>query len=100
VVTSRRNARPSRAEYACPLAQDGPAYLEEVKDPKKRHVLPARFGDQPEGTFAELYGDVTPDQQGVRLVADIISRMTDREALTMHRRLRGVAPGSVRDGVF
>jgi dGTPase len=75
-------------------------YLGAAKDAKKRHVLPARFGDQPQGTFEALYGDLTPEQRHVRLVADIISSMTDGEALTMHRRLRGVAPGSVRDGVF
>jgi dGTPase len=74
-------------------------YLDAVKNHKK-HILPARFGDQPAGTFAALYGGLTKDQQHVRLVADIISSMTDREAFAMHRRLRGIAPGSVRDGVF
>lgn len=75
-------------------------YHHAVKDPKKRHLLPTRFADQPEGTFDALYGGLTEEQRHVRQVADIISSMTDREALMMHRRLRGVAPGSVLDGVL
>ncbi|MBK7583808.1 MAG: dNTP triphosphohydrolase [Myxococcales bacterium] len=72
-------------------------YLDAVKK-KKRHVLPGRFADQPAGTSKELYAGLSPAKRRVRLVADIVSSMTDQEALMLHRRLRGTAPGSALDG--
>jgi len=70
-------------------------YLEAVQR-EKWHVLPPRYR---EGIPAneEAFAGLCPCQSRPRLVADIISGMTDREALMMHRRLTGVAPGSVLD---
>ncbi|MFN8371862.1 MAG: dNTP triphosphohydrolase [Anaerolineae bacterium] len=49
--------------------------------------------------YAEKRGDGYSDdvQRRARVVADVISRMTDDQALRMHQRLSGTQPGSLAD---
>ncbi len=42
----------------------------------------------------------TDDQARARLVADLITSMTEQQALLLHKRLTGIEPGSVRDPII
>ncbi|MEK6408475.1 MAG: dGTP triphosphohydrolase [Acidobacteriota bacterium] len=41
-----------------------------------------------------------PELERARLVADLIASMTEQQAILLHQRLMGLAPGSVRDPIF
>lgn len=73
------------------------AYLDASRD----HIsaLPPRFRDYGQRTPLndQIYRSLSDDQRRVRMVADVISSMTDVEALRMYRRLHGFLPGSLSD---
>jgi dGTPase len=68
-------------------------------------VLPPRFADEAERFASDakrreaLWGKLDEKQHAARLAADVIASMSDREALAMHRRLRGFSPGSVLEAL-
>ncbi len=66
---------------------------------KYRDVIPSPFFE-----FAskndETGNDDTRKRQQARLVADIISSLTEREALLLDQRLNGTLPGSVLDKII
>jgi dGTPase len=47
--------------------------------------------------YQEELSAATEREERVRLVTDLISSMTEQQALSMHQRLSGTAPGSVTD---
>jgi dGTPase len=70
-------------------------YFEAVQ-PKSRNssVIPHPFRDRLK-EIKESDGLERP-----RLVADLIANMTEQQALLLHQRLTGLAPGSVRDPII
>jgi dGTPase len=58
-----------------------------------RRFLPISFREQLEGTSGG-------SDSRARISADVIASMTEQQAYAMHARLRGVGPGSVRDGIL
>ncbi len=64
-------------------------YSNAVSDKKKRNIIPPWFS----------LPDPLPskDSEIARLAADIVSTLTDRQAHIQYMRLKGMAPGSVRD---
>lgn len=54
-------------------------------------LIPPPFCD----TLKKIKG--TAKRERARLVADLIASMTEQQALLLHQRLTGIAPGSVRD---
>jgi dGTPase len=72
--------------------------LFEAADPspknKNRGLIPPPFSD----SLKEIVGTSEQAERGrARLVADLIASMTEQQALLLHQRLMGLAPGSVRD---
>jgi dGTPase len=57
---------------------------------------PKNIGIFPIGHQEQLAA-ATGEQERIRLVTDFIASMTEQQAFIMHRRLTGVAPGSVTD---
>ncbi len=47
--------------------------------------------------YQEQLAEAADDKEAVRIVADLIASMTEHQALKMHQRLTGAAPGSVMD---
>lgn len=66
-----------------------------------QYILPEDFKRQLTeiGSSLEAYGIQGKNAVHARFVADMISSMTDTEALAMHKRLTGINPGSVLDMV-
>lgn len=65
--------------------------------PSKWTLIPAKELDMLTRSVEE--NGVVPDSTKLRIVADAISSMTDRQATLMHQRLTGVSPGSVLDSI-
>lgn len=63
---------------------------------KNRNILPAGIQHELD-SILEIDDLVTQQRARLRLAADAVCSYTDREALLMHNRLRGVATGSVMD---
>jgi dGTP triphosphohydrolase len=61
----------------------------------------ASQGHEELGTFPisqqEQMHDVATEKDQVRLVADLISSMTERQLMVTHRKLTGIEPGSITD---
>ncbi|MDQ3814619.1 MAG: dNTP triphosphohydrolase [Armatimonadota bacterium] len=57
------------------------------------NLLPQPFRDR----WSEIRND---ELKRARLVADLISSMTEQQALLLHQRLTGIAAGSVRDPIL
>lgn len=56
-----------------------------------KNIIPPPFSDY----LADIKGRA--NRQRARLVADFIASLTEQQALLLHQRLMGIAPGSVRD---
>lgn len=56
-----------------------------------RHILPPRW--------QEIVAEPERREHPARTAADILSALSDAEALLLHRRLRGLSAGSVLDGL-
>ncbi len=79
-------------------------YFSILKSPDEelRFVLPGDYHDRLKHIEEDLEEDneeKRKKQAKARLVADIISSMTDHEALLMHKRLKGLNPGSVLERI-
>jgi dGTPase len=57
--------------------------------PKNLGIFPVGYQEQLAATAGE--------QERIRLVTDLIASMTEQQAFIMHRRLTGIAPGSITD---
>jgi dGTPase len=57
---------------------------------------PKNLGIFPVG-YQEQLAVAGGEQEKIRLVTDLIASMTEQEAFVMHRRLTGIAPGSITD---
>lgn len=66
--------------------------LDIVSQVRKRSIIPWKWRDAADETES---GPVNVRNNRVRLVADIVSDMTEAEAIAMHQRLRGTKAGSV-----
>ncbi|GGJ53029.1 deoxyguanosinetriphosphate triphosphohydrolase family protein [Deinococcus roseus] len=70
-------------------------YWSSIEDDYQRNIVPPRFLEEIE---ALLEADPARYQvKKARLVADIISSFSDRQAIMMYRRLNGIDPGQVTD---
>lgn len=70
-------------------------YWNSIEDDYQRNIVPPRFMEDIEGLLkvdAEHYRS-----SKARLVSDIISSFSDRQAIMMYRRLSGIDPGQVTD---
>ncbi len=61
---------------------------------KNQSLIPYPFCDY----LKEIDNEDVPNR--ARLVADLIASMTEQQAILLHQRLTGAAPGSVRDTIF
>lgn len=71
-------------------------FYDAVEKPKYRHLLPHIYQEQLEEMERTFHGEEL-DHNRTRIVVDLISSMTERHALIMHRRLKGISLGSVLD---
>lgn len=69
-------------------------------DPEAKYILPDNYEEQIESIEKHVSHSsktVRHRQAKARLAADVISSLTDHEALAVHRRLTGINPGSILD---
>jgi dGTPase len=64
-------------------------YLKAVREGDETGVIPPGYREEVE--------DADGDEERVRIVADMISSMTEEQLQKTHRRLTGLSPGSVMD---
>lgn len=68
-----------------------------VKDSRHRHILPHGYLEQVIETEETFPDGQEREQQITRIILDLISSMTERHALILHRRLTGISFGSALD---
>ncbi len=66
---------------------------------KRSSILPPDFHEILKAEIALNERNFPPDLLRARVVADVISRMTDEDALRMYQRLSGNTPGSIFDRI-
>jgi dGTPase len=71
------------------------ALLDSLRGPANPKVFPTRFAH-----FLEQRKTDEPEASHVRLAADCIASMTEQEAFALHKRLNGIASGSILDPIF
>jgi dGTPase len=64
-------------------------YLKAVREEGESRVIPP--------SYREVVENAGGDEERVRIVADMISAMTEEQLLKTHHRLTGLSPGSVMD---
>ncbi len=69
-------------------------YLKAIRD-LDRTLIPGSFQKDLDEVTSSPKNERAAEE--VRLAVDIVASLTDRQATTLHRRLTGVAPGSVTD---
>lgn len=70
-------------------------YWTSIEDDYQRNIVPPRFLEDIE-VLLQVEPELYPAKKA-RLVADIISSFSDRQAIMMYRRLNGIDPGQVTD---
>jgi dGTPase len=68
-----------------------------TRDSHDRALIPVPFREELEELDVKKQKAKDDKRERARLVADIISSMTEQQALSLHHRLTGIAPGSILD---